>query len=311
MSNVKTIGQIFYGGAEVSGDVLTPVVVPFGAVNMGIQLVGVGGSSVSTTLQASVDGVHFKDVTDSTQTLSAGVDSQIWEVSPICSPQYRLKITATDGAGTAASGSIETGGGGTLSFEADDVGLAGNNISVELVASVAAEGSIAGSVGSLAFTAVDVGVTGNSIEVVLVGGGTAGAETIDVTGTVITVDIEVGVSDADDIKTLIDGTPVAAALISVVSGSGAMEADSVTLSGGLGDVAGSEVVSVDGNAITVLIEDGVSTSSQIKTALDADVDAAALIDTTATVDDAMSAGSVTLSGGVETTSDLTAFVYTR
>ena len=47
-----------------------------------------------------------------------------------------------------------------------------------------------------------------------------------------------------------------------------------------GATAGSEAVTVIGNAITVQIEDGVSTADQIKTAVDADVDASALVDLT-------------------------------
>lgn len=98
--------------------------------------------------------------------------------------------------------------------------------------SVAASGSITGSVGVLEFEAVEGGAAGNSIEVVLVGGETAEAETIAVVGSVITIGIESGVSIASDIADLIEGDVDASALVSVVVTEGAMEADSVTLSGG-------------------------------------------------------------------------------
>ena len=61
--------------------------------------------------------------------------------------------------------------------------------------------------------------------------------------------------------------------------------------------AGSETISVVGSVITVGIESGVSTAAQIKAAIDADVDAAALVDTVATTAGAMESDSVTLSGG--------------
>ena len=65
-----------------------------------------------------------------------------------------------------------------------------------------------------------------------------------------------------------------------------------------GETAGSETVAVVGSVITVGIETGVSTAAQIKTALDADGDAAALINTVATTAGAMEAGlTVTLASG--------------
>lgn len=66
-----------------------------------------------------------------------------------------------------------------------------------------------------------------------------------------------------------------------------------------GGTAGSELVSVADELISVTIEDGVSTVAQIKAALDVS-DAAALITTKSIVAGALSAGSVTLTGATET-----------
>lgn len=74
--------------------------------------------------------------------------------------------------------------------------------------------------------------------------------------------------------------------------------------------AGSETVSVVGSVITVGIESGVSTVAQVITAIEADVDAAALIDVAETIAGAIEADSVTLSGGASGNSDITVLAYT-
>lgn len=96
--------------------------------------------------------------------------------------------------------------------------------------------------------------------------------------------------------------------------------NSISVTFTAGATAGSEVVSVVGTAISVQIESGVSTAAQVKTALDADPTAAALINTVATTAGALEAAlSVTLSGGSDgiasTVSNLTrsgvgTFTYT-
>jgi len=70
-----------------------------------------------------------------------------------------------------------------------------------------------------------------------------------------------------------------------------------------GGTAGSEVVTVEGNKIIVSMEDGVSTATQIKTAVDAHAEAAALVAVTVSgtgsdVQDAVAATSLT--GGLPT-----------
>lgn len=71
-----------------------------------------------------------------------------------------------------------------------------------------------------------------------------------------------------------------------------------------GATAGSEVVTVTGTAVSVQIQTGISTAAQIKTAIDADPTAAALLTTTATIAGAMEvASAVSLEGGTDGFSD--------
>jgi hypothetical protein len=104
---------------------------------------------------------------------------------------------------------------------------------------VTATGFIQGSVGKLTWLSKSTTTPGNEIQVVLVGGGTAGAETVAVATnsvtsiTTITVTIQSGASTATQIKTAIDNSAAAFALVSTtVTTSGAMEAASVQLVGG-------------------------------------------------------------------------------
>ena len=78
-----------------------------------------------------------------------------------------------------------------------------------------------------------------------------------------------------------------------------------------GGTAGSETVTVVGSVITVDIETGVSTAAQIESAIDADIDAAALVDTTDSVAGAMEADSVVLSGGLSGNSNLVVLAITK
>jgi hypothetical protein len=66
-----------------------------------------------------------------------------------------------------------------------------------------------------------------------------------------------------------------------------------------GGTAGSEVVSVVGNAISVQIQDGVSTITQVRTAVNASVPAAALVTASGTSGTAVSIASASfLTGGI-------------
>ena len=78
--------------------------------------------------------------------------------------------------------------------------------------------------GSLTFTAVNGGVSGNDISIEFLTGGTAGSETVAVTGTgtdkKISVTISDGVSTATQIKSKLDASTAAAALITTAIASG-------------------------------------------------------------------------------------------
>ena len=195
-SNEK--GYVVLGKNEAGDETLysSPIIM-FGSERLAIQSINNGIATGTTTLQASLNGSDWVDVADSADTFIAN-ESVLIERVIACSAQYRVKVALTAASAVAASGSI-VGSVGTLSFAADTAGLAGN-----------------------------------SIEVVLVDGGTAGSETVTVVGSVITVDIETGVSTAAQIESAIEADVDADALVDTTdSVAGAMEADSVILSGGL------------------------------------------------------------------------------
>jgi hypothetical protein len=86
--------------------------------------------------------------------------------------------------------------------------------------------------------------------------------------------------------------------------------NSISVAFTAGATAGAEVVTVVGSAISVQIETGVSTATQIKAALDASVAAAALVLATITTPGAMTApDSVTLASGTQGTIDASIKVY--
>lgn len=78
------------------------------------------------------------------------------------------------------------------------------------------------------------------------------------------------------------GTPTKASVViqdlTYTADTAGFAGNSITIEYTAGGTAGAEVVSVVGNAISVQIEDGVSTATQIKAAVDGDVSAAALVD---------------------------------
>lgn len=92
-------------------------------------------------------------------------------------------------------------------------------------------------------------------------------------------------------------TPTLPTLAFTAKDSG-IKGNSITVTLVPGGTAGSEVVTVTDYDIAVSIGDGVSTASQIKTALD-NSEALTLISTSVTVAGAMSAGTVQLDGGAE------------
>ncbi len=76
----------------------------------------------------------------------------------------------------------------------------------------------------ITYTANRMGVAGDDISVALVAGGTAGAEVVTVIGNAISVQIESGVSTQAQVQSAINGSPAAAALISVAVAAGATPA---------------------------------------------------------------------------------------
>lgn len=102
----------------------------------------------------------------------------------------------------------------------------------------------------VAATLVNQGVTyladvlgdeGNAITIALTSGGTAGAEVVTVTGNAISVQIEVGVTTRTQLKTAIDASAPASALISVSVTSGGTAVAAVlaatNLAGGTDDIS--------------------------------------------------------------------------
>lgn len=68
----------------------------------------------------------------------------------------------------------------------------------------------------LVLTAVTMGSAGNSITIAFTGGGTAGAEVVSVSNLAISVRIESGVSTVTQVRTALNASPAAAALVSTV-----------------------------------------------------------------------------------------------
>lgn len=96
----------------------------------------------------------------------------------------------------------------------------------------------------MTYTADNFGAAGNAITVTLTTGGTAGAEVVTVSGTAISVKIQSGVTTQTQLKTALDASVAAAALInvSVASGGTAVAAAAaVTLTGGVDGVASTTI----------------------------------------------------------------------
>jgi hypothetical protein len=171
------------------------------------------------------------------------------------------------------------------------------------------------------------GSLGNNITVALIGGGTAGAETVTVTGNAIVAKIQSGTSTFTQVRTALNNSTAAAALATFVGTSGSAmtrtgtlaskvtqgltltavddpngvdtNGNNITLTITGGATAGSEVVTVVGNAITVQVQSGVSTVTQVRTAMQASTPCTALVTTTGTSSSTVAtASAVSLTGGV-------------
>lgn len=118
----------------------------------------------------------------------------------------------------------------------------------------------------LTYTADTAGAAGNSITIAYTGGATAGAEVVTVVGSAISVQIETGVSTATQVKTAVDASGAAAALVNVTisgtAGDAQVVAAAAPLAGGddadfaVFDIPGVDSVSVSGTGLVkVTLED--------------------------------------------------------
>lgn len=171
-------------------------------------------------------------------------------------------------------------------YQADTAGLAGNGISIEYEDYTPATNAYT-TIQDLLWVAVTPGAAGNSIQVEYTTGGVAGAEVVTVIGNLIQIQIQSGVSTAAQIKSAVQAHGVAGTMISGLKTGTGLETQTApvapqSLTGGADAIgaAGSEVVTVVGQAIKVKLQSGVSTATQVKAAVDAFGPAAALVDLT-------------------------------
>lgn len=99
--------------------------------------------------------------------------------------------------------------------------------------------------GGVTYTAVATDNTGNLISVAYTGGATAGAEVVTIVGNAISVQIESGVSTITQVRTAVNASAEAAALVTATgtSGTAVSTATASFLTGGItGGVAGTALV---------------------------------------------------------------------
>ncbi len=189
-------------------------------------------------------------------------------------------------------------GGGTQGAEV--VTVVGNDIEVEIESGVSEVNDIRSALAAepLAVALITAGASGvgdetqvTQSQTFLTGGvdaiGDAGNEVVSVIVNAIQVILESGVSTADQVRAAVLGSGAATALIApVISGVGSTVQTApvaeTNLEGGLENVGdpGNEIVVVSDNEIQITFVDGLSTSQQIKTAVEASVPADALVTVT-------------------------------
>lgn len=126
------------------------------------------------------------------------------------------------------------------SFTHGLVGLHGSiNMSQEVKAVKVTQG--------ITLTAVAFGAAGNSITIAFTGGGTAGSEVVSVVGNAISVQIQSGVSSVTQVRTAINASGAAAALV-VATGTSASTVATATALPLLGGVDGESSFSILGVA---------------------------------------------------------------
>lgn len=96
----------------------------------------------------------------------------------------------------------------------------------------------------ITLTAVAFGTSGNSITIAFTGGGTAGAEVVTVVGNAISVQIQSGVSTVTQVRTAINASVPAAALVTATGTSGATvsTAGALSLAGGIDGVSSESLI---------------------------------------------------------------------
>jgi hypothetical protein len=101
----------------------------------------------------------------------------------------------------------------------------------------------------ITLTAVTMGSAGNSISIAFTGGGTAGAEVVSVSGNAISVQIESGVSTVTQVRTAINLSAAAAALVAATGTS----ASAVSTASALPLLSGTDTVftKVGGSSLTL------------------------------------------------------------
>ncbi len=203
-----------------------------------------------------------------------------------------LYLTAQDGVRSLASGStsqlLRAGVPKGLNLDAvtngDTSGFFNNNIVVNTTADLTSGSAILANLGTytgivvgqyisgapnqaslivqdLTYTAIPFAAAGNAITIAYTTGGTAGAEVVTVVGNAISVKIQTTVSTANQIRTAVNASSAAIALVSVaVSGTGTNTQTAPTgpthLAGGLDSITpGTKVARID-PAIDLVIQTG-------------------------------------------------------
>lgn len=244
----------------------------------------VAGSEVVTLVQSG----------DSGKALTVQIESGVSTGADIIAA-----VNASPAASPWVVASEKSGGDDTNVQFAGEVTLAGG--AAAAAASVTIDDC-------MVLTADTAGVAGNSITFRMTAGATAGSEAVSVSTNAISVQIADGVSTYAQVKTAIEASGAAAALVNVTSNGVPLSTrvarvsaapSAVSLTGGVdaaaasgeeqditiaadatgvakngvvfrytgGATAGAEVVTVTASLITVQIQSGVSTATQVATAL--------------------------------------------
>lgn len=171
-----------------------------------------------------------------------------------------------------------------ITYTAQVPGPGGNDITVQYldwVPGVKASLTVA----EILYEMLETGVAGNAYTVEYVDDAVP-SPVVELTGTALKVTFQSGVHTCLEVRTAVNAHPGVAAVM-YAYGVGPGEAAQFApygpnnLTGGVDDIgkAGNEVVQCVGNQILVQFQSGVSTALQIKTKVDANVDAAALVST--------------------------------